>query len=247
MELNVDWDEKTEQRFFDSFFDLFDEEKFRECWIWHGKVDKGGYPRFWDCKSDINVRKLVYEQFYRVELQKYKRLYNICCENSCVNPYHLSLQYKEPFEKTIKRFFKFVIKGRKNSDCWRWRGSILPSGYATFSLNGEMFRAHRLSFEIHKHKIPDGLHVLHHCDFPECCNPQHLYLGDAAQNAKDKVDRQRQAKGEKHGLSKLKEYQVREILKSTETNRVLGKKYHVSELTIYDIKARKTWKYVTDE
>lgn len=33
--------------------------------------------------------------------------------------------------------------------------------------------------------------VLHTCDNPPCCNPNHLYIGDAADNAQDRKDRKR--------------------------------------------------------
>ena len=31
--------------------------------------------------------------------------------------------------------------------------------------------------------------ILHMCDYRPCCNPNHLYCGDALQNAKDRVER----------------------------------------------------------
>jgi hypothetical protein len=38
-------------------------------------------------------------------------------------------------------------------------------------------------------EIPDGLWVLHSCDNGACCNPLHLYLGDRAQNIRDRWER----------------------------------------------------------
>lgn len=34
-------------------------------------------------------------------------------------------------------------------------------------------------------------HALHKCDNPGCCNPNHIYPGDALQNAKDAKERNR--------------------------------------------------------
>jgi hypothetical protein len=39
--------------------------------------------------------------------------------------------------------------------------------------------------------LPDGLHVLHHCDNPPCVNPAHLRLGTPKDNAEDATKRGR--------------------------------------------------------
>jgi hypothetical protein len=236
---DLDWDEKYKQRFLDSFVEGDCEDS---CWIWHGRANHY-HPVFWNGTSLINVRKLIYEQFYKVELPKGKQFYSICeNEKTCINPRHL--RGIESIELAIRRFFKLIVKGKKDHYCWWWEGNKYKNGYGKFFYNRKTVYAHRFSFELHKHKIPEGLHVLHHCDFRECCHPEHLYLGDNAQNIKDRNDRNRQAKGEKVGFSKLKEYQVREILKSTEKVSMLAKQFNVTMQTIYVINNRKTWKHV---
>ena len=47
--------------------------------------------------------------------------------------------------------------------------------------------------------IPMGLGVLHTCDNPPCCRPDHLWLGTVQDNVADKVKKGRMAKGETHG------------------------------------------------
>ena len=44
--------------------------------------------------------------------------------------------------------------------------------------------AHRYAYELYHGPIGNR-HVLHKCDNRKCVNPEHLYLGDAKQNALD--------------------------------------------------------------
>ena len=72
---------------------------------------------------------------------------------------------------TIKRFWKFVLKG---PTCWLWVGYKNKDGYGTFNANGKMVKAHRFVYELLVGQIPDG-HELHHkCEIENCVNPDHL-------------------------------------------------------------------------
>lgn len=77
--------------------------------------------------------------------------------------------------------------------CWPWTRGRHKAGYGCVS--GRWY-AHRLAYEIARGPIPTGLHVLHRCDNPPCCNPAHLFLGTAADNSADKVAKGRQSRGE---------------------------------------------------
>jgi hypothetical protein len=84
------------------------------------------------------------------------------------------------------RFYAKVAFDGANG-CWRWLGGqTRPGGYGRLYL-GEGFVgvAHRISWEIHVGPIPDGLRVLHRCDNPPCCNPEHLFLGTSHDNTQD--------------------------------------------------------------
>lgn len=77
--------------------------------------------------------------------------------------------------------------------CWTWTGST-RNGYGRASYHDVSWQAHRLSWFLHNGPIPEGMFVLHHCDNPPCVRPDHLYLGDHAQNMRDRTARGRSPK-----------------------------------------------------
>lgn len=83
---------------------------------------------------------------------------------------------------------KHVVKG---NGCWRWVGAKHPFGYGWLGIDGKGHLAHRVSYEIHYGKIPPGKVVRHACDNPECTNPEHLLIGEHADNVEDKISRGR--------------------------------------------------------
>jgi hypothetical protein len=73
--------------------------------------------------------------------------------------------------------------------CWRWTGSVsgrYGHGEIGAGRRGEGNRkAHRVSWEIHRGPIPEGVQVLHRCDNGLCVNPEHLRLGTQGDNMRD--------------------------------------------------------------
>lgn len=65
------------------------------------------------------------------------------------------------------------------------------------SLGWKQFTSHRLAY-FFAHGEQAALNVLHKCDNPPCCNPDHLFLGTTQDNTADMVEKGRQSKGEKH-------------------------------------------------
>lgn len=61
-----------------------------------------------------------------------------------------------------------------------------------------MALAHRLSYELHKGPIPDGLQILHSCDVKNCINPDHLRVGTHSENMAEAADRGRMRSGPLH-------------------------------------------------
>lgn len=76
---------------------------------------------------------------------------------------------------------------RKTDGCWFWTGCRDKNGYGQIALKrGEHSKlVHRISWQLTYGVIPDGLNVLHKCDTPTCCNPDHLFLGTQLDNMRD--------------------------------------------------------------
>lgn len=100
-------------------------------------------------------------------------------------------------------------------DCWEWQGYRNPSGYGQIGVRGaKLALAHRVAYQISTGRaIPESMQVMHSCDNPPCCNPDHLSVGTASQNAQDMV-----AKGrgyfpvnEENGRTRLTVTEVQEI------------------------------------
>lgn len=93
------------------------------------------------------------------------------------------------------RFWEHVEIGEPD-ECWPWKLGRSPKGYGNtlYKVGGRnVAGAHRIAWSKTFGTIPDGLHVLHRCDNPPCCNPSHLWLGTNTENHADS-----KAKGRTH-------------------------------------------------
>ena len=138
---------------------------------------------------------------------------------------------------------------KTNTGCWEWQMCKTEKGYGKCTYRYKPWKAHRLSYTAFKGEIPEGMHILHACDNPSCCNPGHLRVGTQQDNMEDMRNRGREnkAKGAKNGRSKLNERKVRIIkhllgtgVPCTKIARLFG----VHSTQIYFIKNGTTWSHV---
>ena len=93
----------------------------------------------------------------------------------------------------IDAFWKKVDK-RGPGECWLWTDAVDSFGYGRMNVLGKQDRSHRISFRFVNGPISKGLHIMHSCDNPRCCNPSHLSAGTAADNMADKAKKGRAPK-----------------------------------------------------
>jgi len=86
----------------------------------------------------------------------------------------------------VARFWSKVSKGSPD-ECWLWTGAKgNSSGHGVFWAEGRNRGAHVYSWMLANAAIPK-LSILHRCGRPACVNPNHLYEGNARDNALDSV------------------------------------------------------------
>jgi hypothetical protein len=136
-------------------------------------------------------------------------------------------------------------------ECWDWSGSM-RGGYGLFHFNGNPFIASRVAWELAYGEIPKNICVLHKCDRPICCNPNHLFLGTPADNMHDMARKGRASRlpGEKNGEAILTGEQVKEIRLLWKRGRSiasLARQFGMSETQTGRVVHNESWKHIKDE
>lgn len=119
--------------------------------------------------------------------------------------------------------------------CWTWTKADNGKGYGRIKVLGKLWLTHRLSYRLFVGPIPAGVMILHQCDNPPCLNPSHLFPGSRSDNMKDAA-----RKGRLNTV-KLSPAQVLAVLSSGSTVQVLAQELDVTEQTVRDIRAGRTW------
>jgi hypothetical protein len=140
-------------------------------------------------------------------------------------------------------------------DCWEWLGPKDKDGYGRPHYHGRRQRANRLAWEFTNGAIPEDRWVLHECDTPSCVNPRHLWLGDGADNARDRDRKGRRSShpppikiGEAHSLAKLTDKKVLEMRQmyatGTFTHKKIADQFGITKAAARFAICGHTWKHL---
>lgn len=148
------------------------------------------------------------------------------------------------------RFWKRVDKSGGEDACWPWLGSRNRSGHGQINIDGGVFKCHRVALHLTDPALSQTQYACHTCDNAWCCNPKHLYWGNARSNVADRDTRGRRKgpSGTAHHKAKLDPDKVREIrqLAGRMTQRELAAIFGVAQGVIWNVIHRKFWKEVDD-
>ncbi|MFA7253987.1 MAG: HNH endonuclease signature motif containing protein [Patescibacteria group bacterium] len=72
----------------DLFFDNIDEHRPDKCWEWLGSKTPSGYGILGRFGKTILAHRLSY-MIFKDEIQEGLEIDHLCCNKSCVNPWHL--------------------------------------------------------------------------------------------------------------------------------------------------------------
>jgi hypothetical protein len=134
--------------------------------------------------------------------------------------------------------------------CLTWPFSDNGDGYGSLKVGGKTVRANRYICELAHGKPPTPEHeAAHSCGkgHEGCISPIHLGWKTHAENCADKLLHDTHNRGERHGLARLTEADVLQImaLKGVESQNKLAKRFGVTHGAIGEIHQGRNWSWLT--
>lgn len=189
----------------------FIEDHDTGCYLWVGSKSRSGFGVF-NLGKSVEARRaslLILGE----GIKDSQTVRNICGNKICVNPAHLAAEDPKPsidlaklrmhrrIEKAAVRLIESANKFEDKlfpcpmSGCFIWSGCEDGHGYGVTTFDGKRIGTHRLAWILAGNDLRDGDCILHKCDQPLCCNVDHLFVGDRADNNWDRARKSRSKPG----------------------------------------------------
>ncbi len=144
-------------------------------------------------------------------------------------------------------FWQHVDRSGGPAGCWPWLAGLASKGYGRYGRQ----HAHRVAWILTHGPLPEDVYVCHNCpggDNKVCVNPAHMFLGSCLDNMRDLARKGGHAHGERHGMTRLTEADVREIRGRYAAGAVrqqeLAALFGIGQAAISSIVRRQSWKHV---
>lgn len=145
-----------------------------------------------------------------------------------------------------QQYLTEVVLKYEGDECLPWKFYRTAQGYGEMSYRGRRSIVSRVVCEIANGPPPTPQHhAAHSCGNGHlgCVTKRHLAWKTRLENMADMVVHGTRPHGERHGMAKLSESDVRLIrsLRGAATQRVVAKQFGVSQSTVSRIVAGKSW------
>lgn len=127
---------------------------------------------------------------------------------------------------------KDIIYSVTDSGCWKCTSHKSELyGYPVIQRNNKILRISRYMYQVKYGLIKKGLLACHRCDNRWCINPDHIFIGTHQDNYDDAL-----SKGRIIQNRKLSVDQAKEAVRSTESARVIAKRFNIAPNVIWRIR-----------
>ena len=159
------------------------QDKPNGCWLWTGARTADGHGAMHVTGKTWYVHRLAHELWVGPIPEGLWVLHR-CNTPTCCNPKHLYAgKSKASLEERLLRRIE-----KQENGCWIWQGDIKNS-YGCIVIANHRRAVHRIAYELWvEQPIPKGLQVQHLCNNRLCCNPAHLVVGTASENARHLIE-----------------------------------------------------------
>lgn len=100
-----------------------------------------------------------------------------------------------PDDEYNRRWFARIrVRSITNENgCFVWQGPKTSKGYPMMTHRGYQTSGHRIAYMLtYKVELGREQFVCHRCDERRCWNPEHMFIGDTAENQQDSIAKKRQ-------------------------------------------------------